>query len=315
MLKEDVEMIYKVVIIGSGPAGLTAGMYAARAKLEPLIFEGPLPGGQLMTTTMVENWPGNISIQGPDLMFNMRQQAQACGSSLVATNVTKIDCSVRPFRIWTQGNKEYQAHCVIIATGAVPRKLNCKGETEYWGKGVSTCATCDAPFYEGKEVVIVGGGNSAVAEAEHLMHVAKKVTIIHVLDRLTATDPIKDKIMSYNKVSIIYNSTVVEIGGDGQHVTQVIIENQRDKKRQTLPTQGVFVAIGLTPNTAMFKDQIALNTHGYLVVQDHVKTSIEGVFAAGDVADYRYKQAITASAAGCMAALEAQRYLELTNVV
>jgi thioredoxin reductase (NADPH) len=302
-------MVYNVVIIGSGPAGLTAGMYAARAKLQPLVIEGPLPGGQLMTTSKVENWPGELSIMGPDLMINMREQTERCGATLLADNVVRVDFTKRPFHIWTAGGKEIEAQTVIIATGAVHRKLGCKGEAEYMGKGVSNCATCDAPFYEGKDVVIVGGGNSGVTEAEHLTHVVKKITLVHVLDKLTATDPIKDKILAHPKVSFMYNSTVVEIGGNGQKVTHVVVENKKDKTCSTVPVDGVFVAIGLMPNTDLFKGQIDFGQYGYLNVVNHTRTNIEGVFAAGDVADYRYKQAITSSAVGAMAALDVQMYL------
>ncbi len=302
-------MVYNVVIIGSGPAGLTAGIYAARAKLQPLIIDGPLPGGQLMTTTKVENWPGTVSIMGPDLMINMREHAQASGASFVSENVASVDFSRRPFTVVTDSKKTIQAKSIIIATGAVNKKLACKGEAEYWGNGVSTCATCDAPFYEGREVVVVGGGNTAMTEAEHLTHVAKKVTIIHILDKLSATDPIKEKVLVNPKVQIIYNTTVVEIMGDGKRVTGAMIENKKDKKRITVNAEGVFIAIGFKPNTEIFKNHIAMDQYGYITVSDHTRTNIDGVFAAGDVADYRYRQAITSSGVGCMAALDAQNFL------
>jgi thioredoxin reductase (NADPH) len=302
-------MVYNVVIIGSGPAGLTAGIYTARAKLKPLIIDGPLPGGQLMTTTKVENWPGTVSIMGPDLMMNMREHAQTCGASFLSENVTSVDFSKRPFTVVTDSKKIIQAQSIIVATGAVNKRLNCKLEAEYWGKGVSTCATCDAPLYEGKEVIIVGGGNTAVTEAEHLMHIAKKITIVHIHDKLSATDPIKDKVLANPKVQVIYNATVVEIQGDGKRVTHAVIENQKDKKRTTVASDGVFIAIGFKPNTEVFKNHIAMDQYGYITVRDHTRTSVEGVFAAGDVADYRYRQAITSSGAGCMAALDVQSFL------
>jgi thioredoxin reductase (NADPH) len=300
-------MVHKVVIIGSGPAGLTAGIYTGRAKLAPIVIDGPLPGGQLMTTTMVENWPGEVLVGGPDLMIKMRQQAESCGVSFVSGSVIAADLSKRPFTLTTDGGKILHAETIIIASGATNKRLGCPGEDEYWGKGVSVCATCDALFYQGKEVVIVGGGNSAVTEAEHLSRIASKVTIVHVGNRMTATDPIKDKVLANKIVEVISNATVVEITGDGNRVTGAVIE--KDGKRIPLVAAGVFVAIGLRPNTTLFKDHLAIDQHGYLVVNDHTKTSIDGVFAAGDVADYRYRQAITSAGVGCMAALDAQAYL------
>ncbi len=302
-------MQYQVVIIGSGPAGLTAGVYTSRAKLKTLIIEGTQPGGQLMTTTNVENWPGNISIPGPDLMINMRSHAQAYGCELLGETVTRVDFSATPFKLYTDAGKEIVADSVIIGTGASNKLLKCPGEAEYWAKGVSTCATCDAPFYQDKEVVIVGGGNTAVTEGEHLTHFAKKITFVHILDALTATDPIKDKVLNNPNVSFQYNATVVAIKGDDKRVTHVEIENTKDKSRTTLPTDGVFIAIGFNPNTAIFKGQIDMDQFGYITVQGHTNTSKPGVFAAGDVADYRYRQAITSAGIGCMAALDAQAYL------
>lgn len=302
-------MHYQVVIIGSGPAGLTAGIYMGRAKLNSLIIEGPLPGGQLMTTSAVENWPGEVSIQGPDLMIKMRQQAEKCGASLMAQSVTHIDTSVRPFVITLDDGKNVTADAIIVATGATARRLGCKGESEYWSKGVSTCATCDAPFYAGKDVIIVGGGNTAVTEAEHLSHVANKIYLVHMFDQPTATDPIKEKVLQNPKIQRIANSTVVEIGGDGHHATHAVVEDQKTHQRTTIAVYGVFLAIGTKPNTDIFRGQLDIDKYGYLVVRNHTTTSVEGIFAAGDVADYRYRQAITSSGVGCMAALEAQAYI------
>jgi thioredoxin reductase (NADPH) len=302
-------MHHKIVIIGAGPAGLTAGIYAGRAQLNPFVIEGPLPGGQLMTTSAVENWPGEISIQGPDLMIKIRQQAEKCGALLSGTSVTSIDVTQRPFVITTDDGKAITADALIIATGATAKKLNCPGESEYWGKGVSTCATCDAPFYAGKDVIIVGGGNTAVTEAEHLSHIAHKVYVAHMFDHPTATDLIKDKVLKTSNVQCIANATVVEIGGDGQHVSYAIVEDQKTKQRTKIATYGVFLAIGTKPNTDIFRGQLAMDSYGYLIVRDHTKTSVDGVFAAGDVADYRYRQAITSSGVGCMAALDAQTYV------
>lgn len=302
-------MNYDVAIIGAGPAGLTAGIYASRAKLKTILIEGPQPGGQLMTTTSVENWPGNISIMGPDLMINMRSQAEKCGCELVSNSVSSVDFTKKPFTLVLENGQNIQSRSVIIATGASHRKLGCVGEKEYFAKGVSVCATCDAPFFAGKDVVIVGGGDSAMTEAEHLTHLVKKLTVVHILDKLTGKDPIKDKVLANPKVEFIYNSEVKEIKGDGQKVTSVVVENKLDKSIKTVNADGVFVAIGLSPNSTIFKGQLEIDSYGYIVVKDHIKTSVEGVFVAGDVADYRYRQAVTSAGTGCMAALDCQAYL------
>jgi len=302
-------MKYQLAVIGSGPAGLTAAVYASRAKLSTIVIEGPQPGGQLMTTTNVENWPGNVSIPGPDLMINMRSHAEACGAELLMESVVSVDTSARPFVLTTDSGKVITAETVIVGTGATSKRLGCPGEQEYWAKGVSTCATCDAPFFEGKDIVIVGGGNTAVTEAEHLTHFAKSITVVHILDALTANDPIKDKVLSNAKVSFRYASTIVEIKGDGNHVTEVVVEHQVTKERTTLAVQGVFIAIGFNPNTGLFKGKLAMDQYGYLTLTGHTKTSVPGIFAAGDVADYRYRQAITSAGVGCMAALDCQAFL------
>jgi thioredoxin reductase (NADPH) len=301
-------MIYDVVILGSGPAGLTAALYAARGKLKTLVLEGNQPGGQLTTTTTVENWPGNTAIQGTDLMFNMRDHVITYGAELVTAPATAIDFSQQPYTI-TSGKKTYQGKTVIIATGSSNKKLGCPGEQEYFSKGVATCATCDAPFYKDKDVIVVGGGNTAVTEAEHLTHFAKSVTVVHILDKLSATDPIKDKVLNHPKVNFIYESTIKEIKGDGSRATTAVIEHQKNKELTTLATDGIFVAIGFSPNTQLFKDHLEMDQYGYLLIQDHTRTSKPGIFAAGDVSDYRYRQAITSAGAGCMAALDAQSYL------
>jgi len=308
-MTNNINKNYDVVILGSGPAGLTAGIYASRAKLKTLILDGPQPGGQLMTTTAVENWPGEESIQGPDLMMKMRGQAEKCGAEFLMESVIKTDLQSSEFTFETDGKKTITGKAVIIATGATAKRLGCPGESEYWAKGVSTCATCDAPFFEGKEIVIIGGGDTAMTEAEHMTHFASKITVVHILDELTGKDPIKDKVLDNPKVNFIYSSTVTEIKGDGSNVIGVVIENQKDKTTQELPAQGVFVAIGYKPNTDMFKSQLDMDDYGYLKLKDHSRTNIEGVFAAGDVADYRYRQAVTSAGVGCMAALDAQSYL------
>lgn len=302
-------MKYDVAVIGSGPAGLTAGMYCARAKLSTIIIEGAQPGGQLMTTTAVENWPGHISIQGPDLMFNMRDHAKHYGAHLLQEQVNEVDFSKRPYTLFTDGNKSITAKSVIIATGSSNKKLGCPGEQEYFARGVATCATCDAPFYQDKEVIVVGGGNTAVTEVDHLAHFAKKITVVHILKELTANDPIKYKVLNNPNISFIYESTIKEIKGNKEHVTHAIVENQHTKELSEIPAHGIFVAIGFSPNTALFKNQLDINQFGYLVINNHTHTSKPGIFAAGDVADYRYRQAITSAGAGCMAALDAQTFL------
>lgn len=302
--------IHPLIIIGSGPAGLTAAIYASRANLSPVIIEGTTPGGQLMGTSMVENWPGEKQIMGPKLMINMREQAAALGTTFVAGSVESIDLSQRPFTITTTKNTRLQAHAIIIATGASPLKLGCPGEETYWGRGVSTCAICDAAFYKGKGVVIVGGGDTAMEDASFLAKFTDNITIIHIKDKLTASPALQERVLKNKKITIVYSSTVTEIQGDGSKVTAVVVENKTTGKKNTLATDGVFIAIGLRPNTDIFKGQLKTNAYGYLSITDETKTSHPGVFAAGDVFDDRYRQAITAAGSGCKASLDAQRYLE-----
>ena len=302
-------MIRNVVIIGSGPAGLTAAIYTGRAKLKPLVIEGDNPGGQLMTTTAVENWPGIKSVQGPDLMIDMKAHAAACGTEFLADSVTEVDFSQRPYKLTTKRGKVIEAQSVIVACGASHRKLHCPGEAEYWSKGVTVCATCDAPFYKGKEVLIVGGGNTAMTEADYLKRFAKKVTVVHILDKFTATDPIKDRVLDDDAIEKIYSSTVIEFKGDGNRLTSVIIENQKTKEKTEKKFDGVFIAIGLKPNTSLFEGQLPLDKYGYIQITEKTCTEKEGVFVAGDVADYRYKQAVTSSGDGCKAALDCEYFL------
>lgn len=304
-------MHYQVAIIGSGPAGLTAGIYTSRAKLSTVIIEGNMPGGQLMTTTYIENWPGEKSIMGPDLMFRVREHAAHCGCTFASGVVTGVDFTQKPYVITLENGKRIEAQSIIIATGSSSKKLGCSGENLYWGRGVGVCATCDAPFYKDKEVIVVGGGNSAVTEAEHLTHFAKKVTIVHLLDSLTATDPIKDKVLAHPNIQVIYGTTVKEIQGDGQVVTGVILERKRDLLQTEMNVNGVFVAIGYSPNTNIFKDKLAIDQYGYLILKNNTQASIEGIFAAGDVADYSYRQAIVSAGMGCQAALDCQKYLSV----
>lgn len=315
MVKKQVstEQVPEVVIIGSGPAGLTAGIYLGRFKRNPLIIDGDLPGGQLMTTGIVENWPGEVSIDGPELVNKIRKHAESCGCEFLADSVESVDFSKRPFVIRTKNKGDIQAKSVIITTGSSPRRLGCEGEDKYWGKGVNTCATCDAPLYEGKEVVVVGGGNSAIAESFALSKYAKKVTIIQVLDKLTATDPLVDKTLEQKNVDVLYKKKVVEIIGDGEKVTGVVLEDQDSKEKSEFSAEGVFIAIGMIPSSGLFKDYIELDKRGYIVRSEGARTMVDGIFVAGDVSDRRYRQAITASGQGCAAALECEEWL--ANVI
>lgn len=303
-------MVYDVAIIGSGPAGLTAGIYMTRGQFSTIIIEGIQAGGQLMTTSKVENWPGTLEILGPDLMANIKQHAQSSGCTMVPSTVTGVNFAKKPFSLTCENGQTIQAKSVIIATGSSHKKLGCKGELEYWGKGVSVCATCDAPLYQDREVVIIGGGNTAMVEAEHLSHVAKKITIINLLDDLSATDPLKLKVLASPKVTIKHHTSTKEIQGDGLGVTQVLVEDTKTHEMSAIKTDAVFVAIGLTPNSQLFKDILKIDAHGYLVVTDGTQTSIPGVFAAGEVADSRYRQAVTSAGFGCMAALDCENYLK-----
>lgn len=300
--------IHQLVIIGSGPAGLTAAIYAARADLEPVVIEGAKPGGQLMGTSVVENWPGEQEIMGPTLMLNMRKQAEFWKTKFEAGDVTKVDFSNKPFTIWTD-KKEFKAHSVIIATGSSPNRLNCKGEKEYWGKGITTCAVCDAALYRDKKVVIVGGGDTAMEDASFLAKFTKDITVIQNLESLTASPVMQKRVLNNPHIKIIYNSTVDEFKGDSKWVNGIVIKNLKTDEKTEMKTDGVFIAIGLKPNTVPFKGHIELDKWGYAVLKDRTYSSAKGVFVAGDVADWRYKQAITSAGEGCKAALDAQNYL------
>lgn len=299
----------KLVIIGSGPAGLTAGIYSSRANLEPLIIEGGKPGGQLIGTTHVENWPGNKSILGPKLMADMREHAAHFGSRFVSATVTQVDFSRKPFIVTMDNGQIINTQAIIIATGAYPKTLDCKGETEYWGRGVTTCAVCDGALYKNKSVLVVGGGDTAMEDASFLRKFTDKITIVHILDKLTASQAMQKRVLSDNAINIIYNSTITEFLGDEHGLTGAVITNQKTKVVNKIIIDGAFIAIGSKPNTEIFRDHISCDQWGYITVKDHVKTSISGVFAAGDVHDFKYRQAITSAGAGCMAALEAERYL------
>lgn len=306
------ELIHQIVIIGSGPAGLTAGIYGARSNLKPLIIEGKTPGGQLMGTTAVENWPGNREILGPTLMLNMREQAKDLGCVLLQNEAIAVNCSSHPFTISTD-EQIIKSHSLIIATGATPKRLGCPGEDQYWGKGVTTCAVCDGAFYKDRPVVIVGGGDTAMEDASFMARYTNQITIVHILDKLTASAAMQERVIDNPKIKILYNSTVTQIKGDGNHVNQVTITNQKTNQKSALGIDAVFVAIGLKPNTGLFKGQIELTDYGYVVVKNHTHTSVPGIFAAGDVADPVYRQAITSAGTGCMAALDADRYLKEIN--
>jgi thioredoxin reductase (NADPH) len=302
--------MHKLIIIGSGPAGLTAGIYASRANLQPLIVEGTNPGGQLMSTTKVENWPGETSILGPDLMLNMRKHAQQAGCTFKVGDITSVDFTKQLFTLSTSKGETLQAHTVIIATGATPRRLGVPGEDMYWGRGVTTCTVCDGAFYKDLPVVIVGGGDSAMEGASFMTNFTKQITVVQIHEKLTASAAMQERVVKNPNVKIIYSSTVTEIKGDGQKPTHVVIKNNKTHQTQEVPTAAVFVAIGLTPNTQPFKDQLELLKSGHIKLFGKTKTSIEGVFAAGDVADFTYRQAVTSAGDGCMAALDAERYLK-----
>ena len=308
----------QVIIIGSGPAGLTAAVYAARANLHPLIIDGGTPGGQLMGTTAVENWPGETSILGPTLVINMRKHAEHFGTRFLEQTVIKTDLSTSPFVLETNKGQKLYTHALIIATGATPNRLGCPGEDIYWGKGVTTCAVCDGAFYRDQKVIIVGGGDTAMENASFLRKFTDQVTIVHIRDKFSATHAMQERVLNDPHIKIIYNSTVTEIFGESVNnnprVTGVTITNQLNNTQETLPAQGVFIAIGLRPNTVPFMGQIATNSHGYITVTNNTNTSIPGVFAAGDVHDYRYKQAITSAGSGCMAAIDAEHYLKSRNL-
>jgi thioredoxin reductase (NADPH) len=301
--------IHKLIIVGSGPAGLTAAIYAARANLEPIIIDGDTPGGQLIKTSYVENWPGEKSILGPQLMMNMRNHAKHFGTEFVAGNVTEVDFSQQPFSLIIDDKKTLQAHAVIIATGATPKRLGVPGEDQYWGKGVTTCAVCDGAFYKDRKVIVVGGGDTAMEDASFLKKFTNDITIIHILDKFTASHAMQERVINDPDIKVYYSSTVTEIHGDNQKVIGVTMVNTLDNTTTQLEADGVFIAVGLNPNSAPFKEQIKCNKGGWIEVSDQTGSNIKGVFVAGDVHDYRYRQAVTAAGAGCMAALDAERYL------
>ena len=316
-MSQKKEVHSKVLIIGSGPAGYTAAIYAARAMLNPILVSGMEPGGQLTTTTDVENYPGfSDVIQGPWLMEEMRKQAEAVGTIFKNDMIKDVDFKKYPLELlWESGDK-YTAETVIIATGAQARWLNLDSETKFRGFGVSACATCDGFFYKNKEVVVVGGGNAAVEEALFLTKFASKVTLIHRRDSLRAEKLLQQKILSHSKIKIIWNNKIKEIVGteNPKGVTSVILENTKDQSISKIDTHGIFIAIGHDPATKIFSNQIEMDKEGYIITKaDSTKTNIKGVFAAGDVKDKTYRQAVTAAGMGCMAALEAEKFLSENN--
>jgi thioredoxin reductase (NADPH) len=300
-----------VVIIGSGPAGLTAALYTARANMQPLVIEGIEAGGQLMLTTLVENFPGyRDGLMGPDLMAEMRAQAEKFGAEITQGDVTSVDLCARPILIRT-AETEIATRTLIIATGASARLLGLHGERALMGHGVSTCATCDGYFFRGHEIAVVGGGDSAMEEALFLTKFASKVTVVHRRDTLRASKIMQDKARANPKIAWIFDSEVEAIHDTGKgEVTSIVVRNNKTNARKDVPVTGVFVAIGHTPNTALFRGQIEMDANGYILTHDGAKTSVAGVFACGDVQDHVYRQAITAAGTGCMAALDAERYLE-----
>jgi len=308
-------MHHKLIIIGSGPAGLTAALYAGRANLSPLIFEGIQPGGQLTITTEVENYPGfPEGIMGPELMDIFRKQALRFGAVSFFKYVSKVDLSRRPFRIWVE-QEEYTSDALIVATGASAKLLGITSEKEYMGYGVSACATCDGFFFKGLEVVVVGGGDTAIEEATFLTKFASKVTIVHRRDALRASKIMQDKAFKNPKISFVWDSVIDEILGKSENgkksVTGVKLLNQKTGQRSVLRAEGVFMGIGHKPNTDLFAGQLEMDSHGYLITEPRsTRTNIPGVFAAGDVADSVYRQAVSAAGTGCMAAIDAEKWLE-----
>lgn len=306
-------MTEQVIIIGAGPAGYTAGLYASRADLKPLLLEGPQPGGQLVTTTEVENWPGEEhGVMGPDLVLKLRAQAEKFGTRMVEETVTAVDFSSRPYKVMTENGKTYETETVIVATGASARRLGLESEKALFGKGVSACATCDGFFFRGKEVVVVGGGDSAMEEATFLTKFATKVTILNRTDNFKASVPLLERARNNPKLTVMSNVMVTEVlGVEAGRVTGVTLKNSATGATEDFKTDGLFVAIGHRPNTDFLRQWLECDKVGYIITKGagDVTTKYEGVFVAGDVMDKRYRQAVTAAATGCMAALEAERLL------
>ncbi len=299
---------FDVVIIGAGPSGYTAGIYCSRAGYDTLILSGILPGGQLVNTTEVENYPGfEKGIMGPDLMIEMRKQTERMGTTIVDDECVNVDFRNNPFKILTS-SEEYEGRAVIIATGANPRKLGLEGEKTFAGKGVSYCATCDGPFFRNLELIVVGGGDSAIEEATFLTKFATKIHLVHRRNELRASKVMQERAFRNEKIKFIWESEVVDIKGD-QKMQQAVIKNIKTNEETVLDVGGLFVAVGHEPNTRLFKNQIDMDDEGYIVLKNKTHTNIEGVFAAGDVHDRSYRQAVTAAGFGCMAAIDVDKYL------
>ncbi|BFL69351.1 thioredoxin-disulfide reductase [Moraxella osloensis] len=312
---------HQLIILGSGPAGYSAAVYAARANLKPVIITGMQIGGQLTTTTEVDNWPGDPQgLTGPDLMVRMQAHAERFGTQLVYDHINQVNLTQRPFTL-VGNSATYTCDALIVATGASAQYLGLASEQKFMGLGVSACATCDGFFYRGKPVVVIGGGNTAVEEALYLSNIASHVTLVHRRDKLKSEKILQDQLFEKQKngnVTIEWNSQVKEVVGDDAGVTGVVIENLQDQSTKTINAPGMFVAIGHKPNTDIFQDQLEMN-NGYIVVKSGLDgnataTSVEGVFACGDVADHIYRQAITSAGTGCMAALDAEKYLDIVNL-
>lgn len=298
-----------VIIIGSGPAGLTAAIYTARAQLNPLVIQGNMPGGQLMGTSTVENWPGEVSILGPELMQTMLEQAKKQGATFVGSEAVKIAKNGSGYTVTTKRNESYTAAAILIATGASPRRLKCPGEQEYWGKGITTCAVCDGALYKDKQVLVIGGGDSGAEDALFLTKFTQRVTLIQNHAQLTASKILTDRVLKNKAIRIIYQSTVVQFQGNGQRLSGVTIKDLGTNELNHMEVDGAFLAIGLDPNSAFCKNLVKVDQSGYVIVNEYFQTSQPGVFAAGDVHDYRYRQAISAAGDGCKAALEIERHL------
>jgi thioredoxin reductase (NADPH) len=301
-------MTDKLAIIGSGPAGLTAALYAGRSFLEPLVFVGPAFGGQIATTTEVENFPGFPNgLQGPELTTAMREQAEKFGARIVEETIDKVDLSKRPFKLWSSA-KEYEVDSLIVATGATPRELGVPGEREFVGRGVSYCATCDGFFFRNKEIIVVGGGDSAFQEGLFLTKFGKRVRIVHRRDDFRAGATLQKHAKENPKIEFVTNTVVEKISGNGK-VDQVVFKNVKSGKQTPSDVDGVFIFVGHLPNSQLFKGQLAMNDEGYLIVNERLHTNVPGVFAAGEIHDNWFKQAITSAGFGCMAAMEAEKYL------
>ena len=304
--------MHDVIIIGAGPAGYTAGIYCSRARHDTLLISGILPGGQLMNTTDVENYPGfSDGIMGPDLMTVMRKQTEKMGTKIIDDEVTSVDFKNRPLKVKT-ASEEFEARAVIVCTGANPRKIGLEGEQTFAGKGVSYCATCDGAFFRDQELIVVGGGDSAMEEAIFLTKFASVVHIVHRKEEFRASKIMQERALSNEKIKVHFNSTVKEIHGD-QKFQQVVLNNTKTNEDKILEAGGLFIAIGHEPNSTIFQDQIELDGNGYIIIKNNTETSVTGVFCAGDVHDHRYRQAITAAGFGCMAAIDVDKYLSESN--